>query len=97
MDRRKDCASVVAAARRDGRNRAGCIVLGRGENERKVREWLAAAAGVPGSIGFAVGRTTLWEPLVNWRANKICRKEAVAEIARRYRGWVDIFARERRE
>jgi myo-inositol catabolism protein IolC len=96
MDRREDCASVVAAARRDGRDRVSCIVLGRGEDERKVRQWLTAAAGVPGFIGFAVGRTTFWEPLVNWRTSKISRQEAVAEIARRYREWVDIFVREYR-
>jgi myo-inositol catabolism protein IolC len=96
MDRREDCASVVAAARRDGRDRVSCIVLGRGEDERKVRQWLTSAAGVPGFIGFAVGRTTFWEPLVNWRTSKIPRQEAVAEIARRYREWVDIFVREYR-
>ncbi len=97
MDRREDCASVVAAARQDGRNRVSCIVLGRGEDERKVRQWLTAAAEVPGFIGFAVGRTTFWDALVNWRANKISRKEAVAQIAQRYREWVDIFVREYRE
>jgi myo-inositol catabolism protein IolC len=96
MDRREDCASMVAEARRDGRDRVSCIVLGRGEDERKVRQWLTAAAGVPGFIGFAVGRTTFWEALVNWRASKISRQEAVAEIARRYREWVDIFVREYR-
>ena len=46
---------------------------------------------VPGFIGFAVGRTTFWDPLVDWRASKITREEAVAEIARRYRELVDIF------
>jgi 5-dehydro-2-deoxygluconokinase len=95
MDHREDCASVVAAARRDGRERVSCIVLGRGEDERKVREWLATTAGVPGFIGFAVGRTTFWDPLVDWRAKRIARAEAVAEIARRYREWVDIFQKAR--
>ncbi len=65
MDRREDCASVVAAARRGGRDGVSCIVLGRGEDERKVREWLTTAAGVPGFIGFAVGRTTFWEVAVH--------------------------------
>ena len=71
LDRREDCVNVVAAARRDGRDRVGCIILGRGENHEKVREWLATAASVPGFIGFAVGRTTFWDPLVDWRANRI--------------------------
>jgi len=91
LDRREDCEKVVAAARRGDRNKVGCIVLGRGEDDEKVREWLTTAAGVPGFIGFAVGRTTFWNPLVDLRAKKITREAAVAEIARRYREFVDIY------
>ena len=83
--------NVVAAARRDDRDHVGCIVLGGGEDEQQVREWLATAASVAGFIGFAVGRTTFWNALVDWRANRVTRAAAVAEIARRYREWVDIF------
>jgi myo-inositol catabolism protein IolC len=36
-----------------------------------------------------------WEPLVGWRARKITREAAVAEVARRYREFVDIFAQAR--
>src|SRR6266403_3996382 len=51
LDRREDCEKVVAAARRGGRDGVGCIILGRGEDDKKVREWLATAAAVPGFIG----------------------------------------------
>ncbi len=91
LDRREDCKKIVAAARRGGRNQVGCIILGRGEDDRKVREWLTTAAGVPGFIGFAVGRTSFWDPLVDWRGKKITRDAAVAEIARRYQEFVEIF------
>jgi len=91
VDRREDCEKVVAAARRNGRDKVGCIVLGRGEDDEKVREWLAVAASVPGFIGFAVGRTSFWEPLMNWREKKATRGQAVADIARRYQEWVAIF------
>jgi len=91
LDRREDCVAIVAAARRGGRAGVGCIVLGRGENDAKVHEWLATAASVPGFIGFAVGRTDFWQPLVDWRASRITRDAAVAEIARRYREFIDIF------
>jgi len=91
LDRREDCEKIVAAARRGGRNQVGCIILGRGEDDRKVREWLTTAAGVPGFIGFAVGRTSFWDPLVDWRGKKITRDAAVAEIARRYQEFVEIF------
>src|SRR5207244_3031509 len=65
LDRREDCEKVAAAARRNGRDKVGCIVLGRGEDDKKVREWLGIAAPVAGFIGFAVGRTTFWDPLVD--------------------------------
>jgi myo-inositol catabolism protein IolC len=93
LDRREDCAKVVSVARRDGRDEVGCIILGRGEDDKKVREWLATAASVPGFVGFAVGRTDFWEPLVGWLAKKITREDAVAEVARRYCEFVDIFER----
>jgi myo-inositol catabolism protein IolC len=91
LDHREDCVKVVAAAQAGGRDRVGCIILGRGEDDRKVREWLATAAGVPGFVGFAVGRTVFWDPLVNWRTKKTTREGAVAEIARRYREFADVF------
>ncbi len=91
LDRREDCEKMVAAARRGGRDKVSCIILGRGENDQKVREWLTTAATVPGFIGFAVGRTSFWGPLVSLRAKQITRDAAVAEIARRYLEFVNIF------
>ena len=91
LDRAEDCARIVATARRDHRDQVGCIILGRGEDEEQVRKWLATAAGVDGFIGFAVGRTDFWDPLVGWRAAKFSREEAVAKIAEHYRTFVDVF------
>jgi myo-inositol catabolism protein IolC len=93
LDRREDCESVVVAARTSGRDHVGCIILGRGEDERKVRQWLGIAAQVPGFIGFAVGRTVFWDPLVTWRSKKATREQTVAAIAKRYREFVDLFER----
>jgi 5-dehydro-2-deoxygluconokinase len=91
LDKRDDCEKIVAAARRGGRNEIGCIILGRGEDDKKVQEWLTTASTVPGFIGFAVGRTSFWNPLIDWRNKKITRDAAVAEISRRYRQFVEIF------
>ena len=91
LDRQQDCERIVTAARREGRSQVGCIILGRGEDDMKVREWLMTAAAVPGFIGFAVGRTSFWQPLIDWRANKIKRDTAVGEIAQRYQEFVEIF------
>ena len=91
LDRREDCEAVVKTARTGGRDHVGCIVLGRGEDDRKVREWLGVAAKVLGFVGFAVGRTVFWSPLVDWRAGKATREQAVERIAGRYREFVDLF------
>jgi myo-inositol catabolism protein IolC len=91
IERTEDCQRVVEAARRGGRDRVGCIILGRGEDDEKVRHWLRTAAGVPGFICFAVGRTTFWNPLVEYRADRMTREDAVAQIAASYREWVDLF------
>lgn len=96
LDRRKNCEEIVTAARRNGRDNVGCIILGRGEDDAKVHEWLTMASGVPGFIGFAVGRTSFWDALVNWRAKKITREDAVEAIARRYRDFVETFEAEAR-
>jgi myo-inositol catabolism protein IolC len=91
LERREDCEAVVATARAGGRDQVGCIVLGRGEDERKVHAWLATAAKVPGFIGFAVGRTAFWESLVAVRDGSATREHAVERIAQHYRGFVDLF------
>jgi 5-dehydro-2-deoxygluconokinase len=91
IERQADCQKVVAAVRRGNRDKVGCIVLGRGEDDTKVREWLTTAASVPGFIGFAVGRTTFWNALVDFRAGTITRDAAVARIAASFRQWVDLF------
>lgn len=96
LDRREDCERVAAAARRGGRDKVGCIVLGRGEDDKKVREWLETAASVPGFIGFAVGRTVFWDPLVAWRDKQISRESAIDQIKRRYQEFVHIFEEARK-
>src|SRR5213593_4779881 len=45
LARREDCESIVGTARRNGRDRVGCIILGRGEDAKQVRDWLTVAAG----------------------------------------------------
>ena len=91
LDRREDCEKTVDTARRDGRTRVGCIVLGRGSDEQAVLRWLNVAAGVHGFIGFAVGRTTWLEAVTAWRRDEITRETAVARIAGRFGEWARVF------
>ncbi|NNM64660.1 MAG: DUF2090 domain-containing protein [Burkholderiales bacterium] len=92
---RDDCARMVETVRREGRDAVGCIVLGRGADEDSVRRWLATAAGVPGFIGFAVGRTSFWDAVAGYREQTLSRAAAAAQIAARLRAWIDIFERGR--
>jgi myo-inositol catabolism protein IolC len=95
LDRREDCRKIVAAARRGGRTQVSCIVDGQGEGENKVSKWLTTAASVPGFIGFTVDERDFREPLLGWWHEKTTREDAVAEIAARYRRFVEIFERAR--
>jgi 5-dehydro-2-deoxygluconokinase len=91
LGNRADCASLVATARRGGRDKVSCIVLGRGADEAGIQAWLRTAAPVPGFIGFAVGRTSFWDALVALRDGKISTEQAADRIAARYVEWIRIF------
>jgi len=95
LERREDCLRVVEVARRDGRSDVSCIVLGRGADQRKVSTWVATAATVPGFIGFAVGRTSFWDAVKDYRNGSATRQQASARIAARYAEWVAIFEHQR--
>jgi 5-dehydro-2-deoxygluconokinase len=91
LENREDCVKIAEVAQRDGRRDVGCILLGRGSDANKVVDWLRTAASVPGFIGFAVGRTTFWDPLVALRDGKMSRQQAVEDIAERYMNWTQVF------
>lgn len=91
LDLHADGQRIVQTARRGGRDQVGCIVLGRGADEARVRAWLTVAAGVPGFIGFAVGRTSFWDAVSGYRAQTLTRAEAASQIAGRLREWVGVF------
>jgi myo-inositol catabolism protein IolC len=91
LDRQEECIKVVEVARRGGRNSVGLIVLGRGVERDRVVRWLKTAARVPGFIGFAVGRTSFWQPLVDVEAKRISRGEAATHIAHNFEEWIHIF------
>jgi myo-inositol catabolism protein IolC len=91
LDRSDDCQKVVTAARRGHREHVGCIVLGRGEDEKRVVTWLRVAAGVPGFIGFAVGRSTFLQSIVDLRAKRIPREKAIEQVSAKFCEWVSVF------
>jgi myo-inositol catabolism protein IolC len=90
LDSSEDCVRVAEAARADGRDEVSCVVLGRGGDEEKVADWLRTGAGVPGYVGFAVGRTIWWDPLSDWLGGGDA-DAAAAAIAANYRRLIDVY------
>jgi myo-inositol catabolism protein IolC len=91
LETKEDYAKLVATARRDGRDRVGCIVLGRGATNETVEGWLKTAAQVEGMIGFAVGRTVFWDAIAAHEKGTLGRAAAAEQIAANYRRWVNVF------
>ena len=91
LDARADCVRLAEAARAGGRDDVRCVVLGRGGDESRVVHWLRAGAGVPGFVGFAVGRTIWWDPLEAWLAGASAG-EAADTIAGNYGRLIDAYA-----
>ena len=51
----------------------------------------ATGAGVPGYIGFAIGRSIWWEPLKAFVDGTLGREEAAKQIAANYRRFIDVY------
>ncbi len=93
VDARSDCEMLVAQARTGGRDEVKCVVLGRGADDAKVDQWLAAAAPVNGYIGFAIGRSIWWDPLKAYVDGKIDRAAGARKIAENYLRFVAVYER----
>jgi 5-dehydro-2-deoxygluconokinase len=96
VDNPDDAKAIVKQAQ-NGRRRVGVITLGRGESKEKVQEWLAVGAKIPGIIGFAVGRTIFWQPLVEHKAGTIRKDEATEKIAANYADFVRLWEAEKKK
>ncbi len=92
LEQRADCARVAAAIRGEGRAHVGCVVLGRAADQPRVEHWLRQAAGVPGYIGFAIGRTLWWEAIKGYLAGSLDRPAAARQIADQYCRAIDVYS-----
>jgi myo-inositol catabolism protein IolC len=91
LDRREDYRRVAEKARAAGRDRVTCIILGRGASEAKLEDWLQQEAGVPGFVGFAIGRSIWQRPLGEWLAERLDRAGASRMIANNYLRMIEIY------
>jgi myo-inositol catabolism protein IolC len=91
IDRREDCEMISAATRAGGRDGVACVVLGRGADDARVDHWLRMGSGVPGYIGFAIGRSIWWDPLKAFVDGNAEREAAAKQIAANYRRFIDVY------
>ena len=91
IDKREDCERISELTRSDGRDNVVCVVLGRGADDDAVDHWLRQGAGVPGYVGFAIGRTIWWDSLKGYLDKSIERDAASEQIAKNYLRFIDVY------
>jgi 5-dehydro-2-deoxygluconokinase len=82
---------VLEAFPKKTRKNLEIVVLGRGEDEEKVKFWLNEAANFNETVGFAIGRTIFMKPLLKLLNKEINREEAKNEVAKNYRTFIDLW------
>ena len=91
IDRREECETIGGQTRSGGRDGVACVVLGRGADDGKVDHWLRMGSGVPGYIGFAIGRSIWWDPLKGYVDGSVAREDATSRISANYRRFIDVY------
>lgn len=91
IDRKDDCQAIAEQAQRHGRDRVGCVVLSRGADEPTMHRWLRTAAGVPGFVGFAIGRTVWRAEVAGYLTGDLDHTNALERISTNYRRCVAAF------
>ncbi|MCD4513417.1 5-dehydro-2-deoxygluconokinase [Brucella pseudogrignonensis] len=90
---RNACEAII---RNDPHTR-GIVVLGLDAPAEELEASLKVAADFDLVKGFAIGRTILGDVARQWLANKISDAEAIAKMAKRYRGFCDLWDRLRQK
>ena len=93
IDKREDCGMISSATREGGRDGVVCVVLGRGADDTAVDHWLRQGSGVPGYVGFAIGRTIWWDSLKAFVDGTLPREEAATQIAANYLRFIDVYTK----
>jgi myo-inositol catabolism protein IolC len=91
IDRREDCEAISQQTRAGGRDKVACVVLGRAAPDEQVDHWLRMGRGVPGYIGFAIGRSIWWDPLKAYVDGGSRRTEAAEQIGANYRRFIEVY------
>ena len=90
LDRRDDCVRRRAAPRRRTRRRGVRGARAR-RRQRRGRSLASDCPGVPGYVGFAIGRSIWWDPLRAFVDGASSREDAAARISSNYRRFIDVY------
>lgn len=82
---------ILNAIKQGEREKVGLVILGRGEDEQKVGEWLKTGSGVSGVIGFAVGRTVFWNAIEKFYKQEIGKAQVIDEVADNFFHFYKLF------
>ena len=65
------------------------VILGKGADPASIASWFDAAASLPSTAGFAIGRSVFMEPATGYLLGSVGHDEAVETIASRYLRLID--------
>ncbi len=91
MNKKEDYEKVVSEVKKDGGENIGIVILGRGEDKEKVKDWIVKAAKIKEITGFAIGRTIFWQALVNLKEKKLTKDETIDIISKNYQYFYQLF------
>ena len=69
------------------------VILGKGADAGAIAGWFDAAAGLPSTAGFAIGRSVFMEPGSAFLQGRGTADEAIDAIASRYLSFVEAWTR----
>lgn len=88
----EDSYKIVALQARKGeRKNIGIVILGRAEKAEKVEKWIEVGSKIHGVIGFAVGRTVFWQPLIEYKNGRIGEEDTIQSIKNGFLHFYNIF------
>jgi len=82
---------VSIQARKEARSNVGIVILGRAENAEKVEKWIEVGRKINGIIGFAVGRTIFWQPLIEYKNGRMGEEDTIQSIKNGFLHFYNIF------
>jgi myo-inositol catabolism protein IolC len=72
------------------------IILGKGADHATIERWFAAAAGCRTAVGFAIGRSVVWEPASGFLLGTLTRTQAADAMCANYLALVEAWEKRRK-